>query len=150
MHALPICKNAYMQILKKFSNISYSSYMQRWGSYFLKVTHYLLLLPITKSNSLQLHTYYPRNKVTIIILHIILLFANNFVTVSLSRILNLEVNLANEQYLAEQFLSIKLLKLIKPSSVICTKVHHYYIYSYISKHVCPSVPLITFFCACCT
>ena len=28
---------------------------QRWGSYFLKVTHYLLLLPVTKSNSLQLH-----------------------------------------------------------------------------------------------
>ena len=28
--------------------------LQRWGSYFLKVTHYLLLLPITKSNSLQL------------------------------------------------------------------------------------------------
>ena len=41
---------------------------QRWGSYFLKVTHYLLLLSITKSNLLQLHSYYPRNKVTIIIL----------------------------------------------------------------------------------
>ena len=39
------------------SNTPYMAdgYAQRWSSYFLKVTHYLLLLPITKSNSLQLH-----------------------------------------------------------------------------------------------
>ena len=30
-------------------------YNQRWGSYFLKVTHYLLLLPVAKSNLSQLH-----------------------------------------------------------------------------------------------
>ena len=35
--------------------------IQRWDSYFLKVTRYLLLLPITKSNSLQLHATIPPN-----------------------------------------------------------------------------------------
>ena len=38
------------------------------GSFFLKVTRYLLLLSVTKYNSLQLATYYPSNKVTIIII----------------------------------------------------------------------------------
>ena len=42
-------------------------------------------------------------------------------------ILNLEVNLANEQYSAKQFLSIKL---IKPSTKFFSTN------SYISKHVC--------------
>ena len=49
-------------------------YMQRWVSYFLKITRYLLLLLATKNISLQLHITYLENKVTVIILHIILLF----------------------------------------------------------------------------
>ena len=45
--------------------------MQRWGSYFIKVTRYLLLLPATTTV-----TYYLENKVTVTVLHIILLFEN--------------------------------------------------------------------------
>ena len=56
---------------------------QRWEICLLKVSRYLLLLPATKNISLQLHISYLENKVTVIILHIILLlqttqqFSNN-------------------------------------------------------------------------
>ena len=44
----------------------------------LKVTHYLLLLPVTKSNLLQLHISYLRNKVTLTY-YKLLLCGNEFV-----------------------------------------------------------------------
>ena len=68
-------------------------YLQRWVGYFLKVTRYLLLAP--KNISLQLATYYLENKVTIIILHIMLLFQQFSNNVSYSYWI--EENLANEQ-----------------------------------------------------
>ena len=47
--------------------------INRWGSYFLKVTRYLLLLRTAKNISLQLHITYLENKVTVIILHTIII-----------------------------------------------------------------------------
>ena len=70
---------------------------QRWDSYFLTVTRYLLLLPTTKY--FVTVTCYLENKVTVIILHVILLlktthqFSNN-----VSYSYQIEENLTNEQH----------------------------------------------------
>ena len=51
------------------------TYVQCWASYFVKVTSYILLATELFSYS---YIYYPKNKVTIIILHIILLCVHSF------------------------------------------------------------------------